>query len=317
MKSGGWPGVGPFSKDNGKDTDLVDESKNRLKLQLSGEDVTHAELLVVNQSTKPSQLLALQMTADFLLEACGAPSGRIADLNNSLEQNHGKLIATANDTAPGDPVSIKAGTYLVSIQRRPPGDQTVPGNTSYLIAVDNQKPQAVVASSDIGSTVKPAESTFNSNFTVKTLTTGSQTATAKTTTPALKPPDDALRTQFTNLIQGWQQVKRNAVKSRQTANLTRILGGTALSVQNKAITWLLEKRLYYEMTPLEMKVKSYSPIVPHVKYEVDCFIKERQQLMSADTMKPVKELVEKSSNVIYTVEKIRGVWLITNTRMPQ
>jgi hypothetical protein len=321
VKSGGWPGIGPFTKDQNDSDALVDESKNRLKVKLSGEDVTHAELLLVNQSPKPNQLLALQMTADFLLEAVGAQSGKIADFNSALQHNQDKLAANADDAA----VNLKAGTYVVQIQKKPAQEATVPGNVSYLIALDNQKP-TVIASATTPKTDTTNFSVFTHSSpstatTSTTPTTSSSTATTPTTTSAkttttAKPPEDLLHRQFSNLIFNWQQIKRSAVKTRQSASLSRILGGKALSTQNNAIEWLLNNKKYYEMTPLELKILTYREISPGTKFEVDTFIKERRQLMNANTMKAEKDTTS-SYNVVYTVEKIRGSWLITDTRMTQ
>lgn len=316
VKSGGWPGVGPFAQDKSDNAALVDDSKNRIKLKLSGEDVTHAELLLVNQSPKPSQLLAIQMTADFLLEAVGAQPGRIADFNNDMMKNQEKL---AGATADGS-VNLKAGTYVVQIQKKPAQESTVPGNVSFLIALDNQKP-AIVASA----TPKTAPPTSFSIYSTPSATANPPTSTTPTTTPpktaiaTTTPPqttpksDDLLHKQFSNLITSWQQVKRAAVKNRQSASLSRILGGNALATQNRAIEWLIENKRYYEMTPVELKVLTYTEITP-AKYEIETFIKERRQLVSADSMKVEKDTTQ-AYNVVYTVERIRGAWLITDTRM--
>jgi hypothetical protein len=325
VKSGGWPGVGPFAQDQGDSNALIDESKNKLKLKLSGEDVTHAELLLVNQSPKPSQLLALQMTADFLLEAVGAQPGKIADFNNDMMKNQEKLSGGASAGS----VNLKAGTYVVQIQRKAAQESTVPGNVSYLIALDNQKPAIVASAStpktdgtsfSVYSTPSPqdnhdSQSTSTALSTPIKTTTPVKTTTTPVTTPTATPKnDDLLHKQFANLINSWQQMKRAAVKTRQSASLSRILGGNALATQNRAIEWLIENKRYYEMTPLELKVQSYKEISPGSKYEIETFIKERRQLVSADTMKVEKDNTQ-AYNVVYTVEKIRGAWLITDTRM--
>jgi hypothetical protein len=331
IKSGGWPGVGPFAQDKDESDALVDEAKNRLKVKLSGDDVTHAELLLVNQPAKANQMLAVQMTADFLLEAVGAQSGKIADFNSALSNNQEKLSSGADDAS----INLKAGTYVVQIQKKPAQDGTGPGKVAYLIALDNQKP-AVVASAttpkvdntsfsvftpNAGSqasthtTPTTISTTTTSSSTPKTTSTTPKTATTPRTTIASKPPaEDLLHKQFSNLINNWQQIKRSAVKTRQADSLSRILGGKALSTQNIAIQWLLDNKKYYEMTPLELRIQSYKEITPGSKFEVETYIKERRQLMNANTMKAEKDSTS-AYNVIYTVEKIRGSWLITDTRM--
>ncbi len=320
--------MGPFTNFKGKDTDLVDESKNRLRLRVSGDDVTHAELKVVNQSSKPSQLLALEMTTDFFLEALGAQSAKIADFNSALEKNQEKLIASSERAAAAGQLNLKAGSYLVSIKRQQPGEDTVPGNLSYLISIDSDKPAPHIAANP-GLNARTGEEKNNRdlNFTIRTTvntndhsndsTTGSAASATQASGQPGRPADDQLKRQFINLIEGWQRIKRTAMKSRQSSNLTRILGGKALETQNQALRWLMEKNLYYDMTPIELNVQSYKAVVPQSKYEVACYIKEKQQLMSATTMKAVKDASEKSYKVIYTVEKIRGAWLITNSVVTQ
>jgi hypothetical protein len=335
IKSGGWPGVGPFAQDKTETDALVDEAKNKLTVKLSGDDVTHAELLLVNQSPKPNQLLAVQMTADFLLEAVGAQSGKIADFNSALLNSQDKLASGTADAT----VNLKAGTYLVQIQKKPAQDATVPGNVAYLIALDNQKPAVVASAStpkldntsfsvftpNAGSQAStqtspttlstPATTTTSSSSTQKTVSNIQKTGSTAKTAVASKPPaEDLLHKQFSNLINNWQQIKRSAVKTRQSDSLSRILGGKALSTQNIAIQWLLDNKKYYEMTPLELKIQSYREVTPGSKFEVDTYIKERRQLMNANTMKAEKDSTS-AYNVIYTVEKIRGSWLITDTRM--
>ncbi|MBX9670635.1 MAG: IMS domain-containing protein [Candidatus Obscuribacterales bacterium] len=319
VKSGGWPGVGPFSQDKDKGDVLVDESKNQIKVSLSGEEVTHAELLLVNQAAKPSQLLALQMTTDFLLEAVGAPPGKIADFNSALMKEQEKLVSGSEEH-----LNLKAGTYKVQIQKKPAQDSTVPGNVSYLIGLDNQKPlialvptvQTNPTKTDTSFSVwSPPEHPKTALSTPSTTKPPASTTTTSKTTPATtSKPNEILHRQFANLVISWQKVKRTAVKNRQSSSLTNILGGKALAMQNRAIDWLMNTKQYYEMTPIQLQVQAYKEVTPGNKYEVETFIKERQQLMSADTMKPVKDKVM-AYNVVYTVEKIRGAWLITDTRM--
>ncbi len=281
--------------------------------------MTHAELLLVNQAAKPSQILALQMTTDFLLEAVGAPPGKIADFNSALLKEQEKLVSGSEEH-----LNLKAGTYKVRIQKKPAQDSTVPGNVSYLIGLDNQKP-LIAAVPTVPTNPTKADTSFSVwsppeqpktalSTPPTTKPPATTTATTKTTPAVSSKPNDILHRQFANLVISWQKVKRSAVKNRQSSSLTNILGGKALAMQNRAITWLMDTKQYYEMTPIQLQVQAYKEVTPGNKYEVETFIKERQQLMSADTMKPVKDKVM-AYNVVYTIEKIRGAWLITDTRM--
>lgn len=307
ITSGGWPGVGPFVPDAGKTNEMVDESKNRLKVNLSGDDVTQAELYLVNQ-TKNNNRLALQMTTNFFLEALGAKSGRIADFNHSLEEKKAIL-----ETRPE--IDLKTGNYTVKIQKKRFAETPV-GSDAYVIAVRSEAP--ITLARPAGSSPVRTPSVLSTPIVYKPSTSTPATTppvTAHQLQPPAKPPqNEALKRQFTTLMQQWQELKRQTVKSRQSQNLTTILGGKALQVQTQAINKLNEKGLFYEMTPLSLEVLGYDEVTPGRTYLVHVNFKERQKLIVANTMAVLKES-EKNYSVDYTVENIRGQWLIIDSKV--
>ncbi|HEY9714722.1 MAG TPA: IMS domain-containing protein, partial [Chroococcales cyanobacterium] len=107
IKSGGWPGIGPFRDAGGE---YVDAEMNRLKLRTKGSDVTAAELHV---TTPPRGFINLEMTADFLLESVGAQPAKIADFNSQLEKDKIKLLASTAD----NPLNLAAGRYVVRLHK--------------------------------------------------------------------------------------------------------------------------------------------------------------------------------------------------------
>lgn len=305
VTSGGWPGVGPFVPDAGKTNEMVDEAKNRLKVNLSGEDVTQAELYLVNQA-KNNNRLALQMTTNFFLEALGAKSGRIADFNHSLEEKKAVL-----ETKPE--IDLKTGNYAVKIQRKRFAE-TPAGRDAYVIAVRSEAPITLGRPGRSDAT-RPASVLSTPIVYKPSSTTTTPPVTVHQTQPPAKPPqNEALKRQFTTLMQQWQELKRQTVKSRQSHNLTAILGGKALQVQTQAINKLNEKGLFYEMTPISLDVAGYDEVTPGRTYLVHVNFKEKQKLIVANTLAVLKES-EKTYAVDYTVENIRGQWLIIDSKV--
>ncbi|MDX1988145.1 MAG: IMS domain-containing protein [Candidatus Obscuribacter sp.] len=158
--------------------------------------------------------------------------------------------------------------------------------------------------------INPNSSKFSIQTTSPTASTPVKT-TAERTPPPTKNKEEKLRQDFENLVVGWQNIRRAVVKNRQTQNLTKILGGKALASQSQAIKWLLDHDMYYEFEPRSLKMTDFRPLTPDTKYEVDISIQERQKKFSAKTMKILTD-VEKDYRATYTVEKIRGAWLITD-----
>ncbi|MBS1953530.1 MAG: DUF4101 domain-containing protein [Cyanobacteria bacterium SZAS-4] len=105
IKTGGWPGIGPFKGDG---NEYVDAGQNRLKLESSKDKITSAELRLTNQN-KNTAIFNLEMSADFLLESLGAKEARISDFNGQLEKSRAQLLQSSEAT----PLNLTAGSYLV------------------------------------------------------------------------------------------------------------------------------------------------------------------------------------------------------------
>src|SRR5262249_55588972 len=107
VQKGGWPGVGPFKPGGGNPHELVDAGDNRLKIEVSGEKVTEAYLSLIKDNTSSNDLLDLQMSANFLLEAVGAKSPKIAEFNGQLEKSKDTVLLQSE----AKPVTLSAGRY--------------------------------------------------------------------------------------------------------------------------------------------------------------------------------------------------------------
>ncbi len=96
-----WPGLGPFS--SGGENQFVDPQDNKLKLFVDGDHITACELFLSNSGTANQNFLNLEMVCDFMLEALGAKSSKIADFNSYLEKNKdalGGALSSAKKAAP-------------------------------------------------------------------------------------------------------------------------------------------------------------------------------------------------------------------------
>lgn len=360
VMSGGWPGVGPFKEDAEDSNQLVDEANNKLKLTLSGAEVTEAELTVLSQPEQKNGMLLLQMTTDFFLEALGAQDVRIADFNSDFENKQQDLKSGGKD------LSLSAGTYNVSIKKTKADQSVDPDSDSFIISVRNTKP-LVSKSASVAETV--AQTASDTGAKTQSDTRIASVDTANNTTPATASPSwsdqasapetstsvldrpvklalkdlssnsnfdpkpdagsqsnvtrhsgdastsDVLNRQFTELMQKWQLIKKATVKSRQSQNLTKILGGSALQTQSQAVRFLLDNHRYYELTPRTIEVLGYKEITAGKKYLVTTKIEERRQYVDANKMEVLKD-AEESYTVNYTVEKVRDAWLIVDFSKP-
>lgn len=333
---GSWPDLGPFEDTDNKDI-LKDKFDNKLTLSANEDTISSAQLELSKNQGKFEDKMRLQVALDFLLESLGAKSGDIATINHSIERDFEKIAQSTTE-----PVNVSAGPYLVALSKGAsdqnaafsltvtkapdivPATTTSTTDTSSTPATDNSATATTTASTNTNTingdnqiirrpkntnTLKPADSKFSIS-TAPPTASGSNTNTgAQRTPPPSKTKDEVLRTQFENLVVGWQNIRRAVVKNRQTQNLTKILGGKALSVQSAAINSLLQHDIYFEFEPRSLKMTGFRQIVPDQKYEVDISIQERQKKFSAKTMKLLTD-VEKDYRATYIVEKIRGAWLI-------
>lgn len=347
VKSGGWPGVGPFKASDDSTNTFLDDNDNKIELKASGNKVDQAELKLANFKGEPSDLLTLQMTTDFFLEALGAKGGKIARFNSIFEEKQNDLTnekeAKLTLNAGKLEVSIaKTGTesnksdVLISVVSTELVDKEEPKVETKTIEepsiepdkkIDNEtktepkKPEAtdlsakkpdppvnVNSGTEKGSILDKPVSYHLKNYEKKLATKPQDLKVAESNQP------DPLKQRFSKLIENWQAVKRRAVKNRQKQNLFKILGGKALSRQSQAIKWLLDNHRYYEMTPISMNLERYKELTPKKKYEVVAKISERRKFIDANKMRILKDTTT-TYTVSYIVENIRGQWLIIDSKV--
>jgi hypothetical protein len=169
IKTGGWPGIGPFKGDG---NEYVDAGLNRLKVESSKDKITSAELRLNNQN-KNTAIFNLEMSADFLLESLGAKAARISDFNGQLEKSRAKLLQSSESA----PLNLSAGSYLVYLH--PEQDKSAADKYSFVIKVSSKD-----ASSDL----------------IKRHSSGATTAAATAPTTATTTP-------ATNKENGWETTK--------------------------------------------------------------------------------------------------------------
>ncbi|CAN5260702.1 hypothetical protein BH10CYA1_BH10CYA1_51530 [soil metagenome] len=178
IKTGGWPGIGPFKGDG---NDYVDAGQNRLKLESSKDKITSAELRLTNQN-KNTAIFNLEMSADFLLESLGAKEARISDFNGQLEKSKSQLLQSSEAT----PLNLSAGSYLVYMH--PEADKGS-DKYSFVIRVSSKDASSDMikrhSSGTVASANPPAAQT---EATTENGWETTKTATTKTPTPPTATP---------------------------------------------------------------------------------------------------------------------------------
>ena len=307
VQGGGWPGVGPF-KPGADDSTLVDAAENTIKIDATDQkQVTGVELQFVAKASK--DFLGVQMTTDFLLEALGTKPARIADFNAALEkarQRKGKLRAT-----------ISAGRYTVVVK------PSVEDPNQLVVRVDNVETAPEVGTTDaqqpslIAHPISKIAEYF-ANIKAKPDTDappGKKPLKVASATPAAGDAT-TLKDDVKSLIENWQKIKRNAVKNRDTTQLSEVLTGHALSVQTNGIKWLSDNHKYYEMMPRNVAVSNVSELEKDKKYSVLATVKESSKLYEEKTNKMLRD-AEDTYLVNYTVEKLGDKLLISNSSIVQ
>lgn len=189
IKTGGWPGIGPFKGDG---NEYVDAGQNRLKLESSKDKITSAELRLTNQN-KNTAIFNLEMSADFLLESLGAKEARISDFNGQLEKSRTQLLQSSEAA----PLNLTAGSYLVYMH--PEVDKASADKYSFVIKVSSKDASSdlikrhstgAVASANPSAATQTDPTTENGWDTSKTTppsaaSTTRTTRTTMTTTPGL------------------------------------------------------------------------------------------------------------------------------------
>lgn len=186
VKTTCWPGVGPFKAD-GNSTELSDPQDNKLNVQVDGDKLTAAQLLLVGQSQDAQGILNLEMVSDFMLEALGLKGKRITEFNTYLEKN--KDILTADSKYKGATLSTASGPYVISLK----GSGTS-ANPAYLIEVhsksmnpDQVKSHDLTALLNSSSTAPQVEDQDQDTTPVTPVKTQTQTGKAVQNTSIKKP----------------------------------------------------------------------------------------------------------------------------------
>jgi hypothetical protein len=322
VKSGGWPGVGPFNATSRVPNEMKDAQDNHLRLTVSDQKVTEAELCLVKQPNPASNFINIQMTADYFLEALGVKPGKISDFNKELEKSKAEVVKEEPK-----PLSLPAGKYQVLIA--PPTDEdlsSLPQDKKEKIALvikvssRDASPDSIKAHSTVDTT--PDEVVEQPPVKVATV----PTISAPVVKPPVKPPvaiktapaptataqSDALKNTFTELLKTWQAIKKTAVRNRVTSELPEILAGKALEKQTGAIKYLMSTHKYYDMTSRGVTVSKYQELVPGKKYACFAQVKEFRRFIDDTTNKSLKD-AEDTYNVNYTIEKIDGKWFISDS----
>ncbi len=330
VKSGGWPGVGPFNLTLKVPNEMKDAQDNHLRLKVDDQKVTEAELCLVKQPNASSNFINIQMTTDYFLEALGVKPGRISDFNKELEKSKAEVVKDEVR-----PLSLPAGKYQVSIAAPTDEDlSSIPQDKKEKIALvikvssrdaspDTLKAHSsasVDTSSDdateqppVRVATVPAVTAPPVRTPVKTPATTVKTPPAATSTPpATHSSTDTLKSAFTELLKKWQTVKKVAVRNRTTGELSEVLAGKALEKQTGAIKYLMTTHKYYDMTSRGVTVNRYQELTPGKKYACFALVKEFRRFVDDTTGQVLKD-AEDTYNVNYTIEKIDDKWFITDS----
>jgi hypothetical protein len=325
VSAGLWPGIGPFKvAEDSSSSQLVDDAHDTIKLRANQQKkVTGVEMQLTGRPAH--DFLGLEMTSDFLLEALGTRPARIADFNTQLENLKTKVLNKGTGEQ-----NLSAGRYLVYIKTA--------GKTGFNITVNNGEASAdAIRDHSTGAAPQSAEdenSNDNSSETRKRLAamlkrpTPTADATRAGDTGTGKPrngqslasadvsvsanPADSLKGTFQELIQNWQEIKKVAVKTRDTSELSKVLSGKALGIQTNGVKWLATNHKYYDMQPMGVDIGSCTELVKGKKYSVMAKVKELSKFYE-ETSNTLLRSQQDTYNVNYTVEKLGDHYVISDS----
>jgi ARC6-like, IMS domain len=345
----GWPGVGPFRACSPGPYSLIDSAQNKLGLSVDENKVVAAELDLTGTPGLIQNFVNLQMNTDFLLEALGARPSKIHDLNAQLEKNQSNIATNLVQ-----PVMVEAAPYSVLVEKPVGSADSVgfrvrvsdkaivaPDKVQISMAQPEAGPATAVTPTNVPPkfipkprpTIPPA----NGATTGKTPANASATAApnpeseqkyndilTKVTSENSETPANERglagvkiaqrKKEFVSMIDSWQKLKKSAVKTRTTTELSNALSGEALRRQTEAIKWLQGKHWHYDMNPKGVNVTLVEEKVPDKAYLVHAQVKEASKLIDDTSGQIVKESDE-VYNVIYTVEQVDDKWFITDSRL--
>jgi hypothetical protein len=309
--SGGWPQVGPFKQQDGGGNEFTDAHNDKLKIQVVENQVAQARLNVSKEKPEPKDLLDIQLDTDFLLESLGAKASSIAQCNRLINKEQAQIWTKTR------PLQIAAGHYLVSIKKQAAGqDQPV----GYSIEINNQDANswvlkerstpASLATSELPDATIAAVQPHPEKTAAAEPTNSKESESAnKSSTKVSKP--DPLKESFAESIHNWQNIKKKAVKQKQSTQLSSALGGRALAKQVDAVKWLAANQKSCDLTAKLISIDHYTQVIPAKKYIVQAVVEEQSKYIDDKSGQIFKE-EDSTYKVSYTMEKIKDQWLITD-----
>lgn len=315
VTSATWPGLGPFKASSNDISELTDEKQNHVKLSVRSEQVTSAQLgLGKLGSGNVKDVLDIEMAADFLLESLGAKPRKIAEFNKELEKLKGKL-------KPGAGVNLVAGRYQVVIDRSKSAQpyscliavNSLDANKSTIAEHSSKQTDENPQPDEVASVpaVKPEVKHPILEAIKKPIPT---VIKPKSNPPAISPNIDQKREDFVAAVKSWQQVKKVAIKKRDTSHLAEILTGTALKKQTTAVQWLQTNGTYYDMEPKGAVIQKYTDLGGGNKFAVIAEVREYSKYIKEADNSVIKEQDDKYT-VNYTMEKVNGKWMIADSAL--
>jgi len=327
VQTGAWANVGPFKMSEGGASQLVDDAKNSIKLKANRQQkITGVEMVLKGRPAH--DFMSVEMATDFLLEALGSKPGRLSELNTQLEGMKSKLLKQGTGEQ-----NFNAGRYLIAIKPLTPASLGISvsnadasaeaikdhsQNTTDLAAVENSEEdnadirRRVMAMIHKGPEAQRRDDSQTTPKTTRKTTPARDTAVSDET-PDVSSPDSTKDT-LSKLLQNWQQIKKVAVKTRDTKGLSKVLAGNALSKQTKGVKWLADNHKYYDTTPLSIDILKYTEVTKGTKYIVTARVKEASKFYDDGQSTPLRTS-EDSYNVNYTVDKVGDHFVISDSAM--
>ncbi|MDR3613967.1 MAG: ARC6/PARC6 family protein [Candidatus Obscuribacterales bacterium] len=327
VQTGAWANVGPFKMSEGGASQLVDDAKNSIKLKANRQQkITGVEMVMKGRPAH--DFMSVEMATDFLLEALGSKPGRISELNTQLETMKSKLLKQGTGEQ-----NFNAGRYLIAIKPLTPaslGISVSSADASAEAIKDHSQNTTDLATVDNTDEDSAAEIRRRVNAMIHRGPEATRRDDAQSTTKKPKSPqpteapaaedtpeassNDSVKDALTKVLQNWQQIKKVAVKTRDTKALSKVLAGNALSKQTKGVKWLAEHHKYYDTTPLSVDILKYAEVTKGTKYIVTARVKEASKFYEDGQSTPLR-MSEDSYNVNYTVDKVGDHFVISDSAM--
>jgi hypothetical protein len=330
VQTGAWANVGPFKMSEGGASQLVDDAKNSIKLKANRQQkITGVEMVMKGRPAH--DFMSVEMATDFLLEALGSKPGRVSELNTQLESMKSKLLKQGTGEQ-----NFNAGRYLIAIKPLTPASLGISvssadasaeaikdhsQNTTDLATVDNtDEDSAAEIRRRVNAMIHRGPEATRRDDSQSTMKTKTKSSSPSETPAAEDTPEasstDGVKDALAKVLQNWQQIKKVAVKTRDTKALSKVLAGNALSKQTKGVKWLADNHKYYDTTPLSVDIVKYTEVTKGSKYIVTARVREYSKFYEEGQSKPLR-MSEDSYSVNYTVDKVGDHFVISDSAMEQ